>query len=61
MSNERFRIAADIIVMDWKQTTDVTRDAIDIHLTNEDILIDLITKELIKEHNDTTEEIRNNK
>ena len=49
MSDERFRIAADIIVMDWLQTTDPTRDVINIHLTNRDILVDMIAEELRKE------------
>jgi len=50
VSGERFRIAADIIVMDWLQTTDPTRDPKDIHLTNRDILVDMIADELKKEH-----------
>ena len=53
MSSERFQIAAYIIVNEWLQTTDPTRDIINIHLTNKDILIDLIAKELKKEHDDT--------
>jgi len=53
MSGERFHIAADIIVMDWLQSTDPTRDIINIHLTNRDLLVELIAKELEKEHDDT--------
>jgi hypothetical protein len=59
MSGERFRIVADIIVMDWLQTTDPTRDVINIHLTNRDILVDMIAEELKKEHDDTTKKTRN--
>jgi len=53
MSSERFIIAAEIIVMDWLQSTDPTRNVIDIHLTNRDILVEMIAEELEKEHDDT--------
>jgi hypothetical protein len=53
MGDDRYWAIAAIIVDEWLQTTDPTRDVRSIHLTNRSKLEELIVDELKKEHDDT--------
>ena len=53
MSNNRFYVAAFAIVYDWKVSVDPTRRPVDVHITNEDELVQAIAIELEREHDVT--------
>jgi hypothetical protein len=42
MSDDRIRHKAERVVYDWKLTLDKSRVPVNIHITNEDELVDLI-------------------